>query len=393
MWSVVFVLLVLCANVPPLLGWTALRLGRTCPTGQSCVALTHCREWCEKAETGQIEKNLTVRQELQSSTCQIVGSIPYVCCREVSITEEQNCLLEPGKENDQESQCGQRQTAQDLRCVGCDSTSPGDWPWMARLLYKENIEEDSSVTNCGGILVSSRHVITAGHCVETGNVPDKVALGDSDISTDFDCLDVESGCRVAGRRCFRSGLCAPSHVEVTVRAAVKHPKYKHCENCVPFYDIAVIVLDDFAKFSTYIQPICLPNPPSEHPVQAPLVITGWGNIHGGFFKHVPAKVLQKLVVQEVPLKKCGETWGTNLLPSQICVSSGTSGQAPCQGDSGGPLVRLVDRSKEVWELAGVISFGPGVCGNAYHPVGLTRISGDVLEWVRAVVGRYELGRT
>jgi secreted trypsin-like serine protease len=53
----------------------------------------------------------------------------------------------------------------------------------------------------------------------------------------------------------------------------------------------------------------------------------------------------------------------------------------------------VDRRKEIWELVGVVSFGPGLCGNADHPVGLTRIYGDMLEWVRGVVGRYEVGYT
>lgn len=33
---------------------------------------------------------------------------------------------------------------------------------------------------------------------------------------------------------------------------------------------------------------------------------------------------------------------------------------PCRGDSGGPLMRLVRR--DYWELIGVVSFGPGVCG-------------------------------
>ena len=42
---------------------------------------------------------------------------------------------------------------------------------------------------------------------------------------------------------------------------------------------------------------------------------------------------------------------------------------------------------------GVVSFGPGLCGNADNPVGLTRISGDMLEWDRGVVGRYEVGYT
>ena len=94
-----------------------------------------------------------------------------------------------------------------------------------------------------------------------------------------------------------------------------------------------------------------------------------------------------LVVKEVPMEECGNIWNTKLLPNQMCVSSGTPGQAPCQGDSGGPLAGLLDRKNEVWELAGVVSLGPGVCGNADHPVVLSRLSADMMEWVRGIVGR------
>ena len=134
-------------------------------------------------------------------------------CPQSAVTQEKLCSLESDVKHPQPSkatalQCGQAQSAQ-LRCVGCNSTSPGDWPWMARLLYKENIGQGSLVTSCGGVLVSSRHVITAGHCLVAGQEPDRVALGDSNISTEFDCLDTENGCGMAGRQCFESGFCAP----------------------------------------------------------------------------------------------------------------------------------------------------------------------------------------
>jgi len=384
---------------------------KTCPSGESCVAFSHCRKWCQKAENGQIGRDLAVRRDLKSSTCNFIGFLPYLCCPQSSISQQKLCLFDPQDRqpapsgypeprriirptNDRKSdaashQCGQVQREQGLRCVGCNSTSPGDWPWMARLLYKNR---DIAETSCGGVLVSSRHVITAAHCVVLGQVPDMVALGDSDISTEFDCLDGENGCQVAGRRCFRSGVCAPRHVEVPVRAVSKHPNFEYCQDCVPDNDIAVIVLDDLVRFSTFIQPVCLSALPDEKAPHGPLVMTGWGNTQGGLSSPVPARVLQQLVLEVVDLQKCGEIWKTKLLSSQICASSGTAGQAPCQGDSGGPLVRQVDRVKEIWELVGVVSFGPGMCGNADHPVVFTRIFGQLLEWVRGVVGRYEVKR-
>ena len=49
------------------------------------------------------------------------------------------------------------------------------WPWMAVLLY-------SGEVNCGGILISESHILTAAHCAGgDGASPDQVRLGDYDL--------------------------------------------------------------------------------------------------------------------------------------------------------------------------------------------------------------------
>ena len=45
--------------------------------------------------------------------------------------------------------------------------------------------------------MSARHVVTAGHCV-TPTSPSAVTVGDSDITTDYDCLDTTGGCDLKG---------------------------------------------------------------------------------------------------------------------------------------------------------------------------------------------------
>ena len=158
---------------------------------------------------------------------------------------------------------------------------------------------------------------------------------------------------------------------------------------MPKFDVAVLTLASGVLLSEYIQPVCLPRPED----RGPLAITGWGNTNVRAGPPSPAPILQLLYVTEVPLASCNEQWRTkveeDLLPSHICVTGVHLGKSACKGDSGGPLVRNLDStSEEVWQLAGVVSFGTNNCGNVDLPLGFIRIDGEVNTWLRDIIGEY-----
>ena len=71
-------------------------------------------------------------QMLRDQTCWIdSNNIPNVCCPEEETLVAERCLS-----------CGRKQNTKDKvynrlrRCTNCDGARPGDYPWMARLLYK-----------------------------------------------------------------------------------------------------------------------------------------------------------------------------------------------------------------------------------------------------------------
>ena len=101
---------------------------------------------------------------------------------------------------------------------------------------------------------------------------------------------------------------------------------------------------------------------------------------------VPATILQKLAVTEVDLRECSKSWGRKLISSHMCATSGEIGKGACVGDSGSPLNSVMDEKKDIWELAGVVSFGSKLCGNVDRPLGFTRISLGIGSWIRGVVG-------
>eukprot|EP00092_Neocalanus_flemingeri_P038665 GFUD01042096.1.p1 GENE.GFUD01042096.1~~GFUD01042096.1.p1 ORF type:complete len:272 (+),score=58.41 GFUD01042096.1:549-1364(+) len=264
---------------------------------------------------------------------------------------------------------------------------------MARLLYGLPNEDSKKVTYCGGTLISRRHVVTAGHCITEDMKPVAVALGDSDVTTDYDCLDVKSGngCSITGAACATEEECAPKHVEIKIKDIITHEKYKfdNCTGCIPNFDVALIVLEEPVEFTNFIQPVCLPKPNKQS--QGPLTITGWGNTIAGSQRGKTAANLQELNVKEVPLSECNAIWKPklkeDLISTHLCASTGVVGSTSCKGDSGGPLVRNSNFQKQIWELAGVVSFGISTCGNENFPLGFTRVEGEVNLWLRETVGR------
>ena len=106
--------------------------------------------------------------------------------------------------------CGKRDSFNSL-ILGGEETVPGEWPWAVILQFTDDD------MRCGGVLISSRHVLTAAHCVVGGL--EGAVLGEHDLDTHHDCLDPDYGCHHTGPQCLADQLCAPPSqmVKATVR--------------------------------------------------------------------------------------------------------------------------------------------------------------------------------
>ncbi|KAJ8669812.1 hypothetical protein QAD02_001071 [Eretmocerus hayati] len=233
------------------------------------------------------------------------------------------------------------------RIVGGAESTKGAWPWIASLGY---VESEGIKFLCGGTLISSRHIVTAAHCVHSKKNLQLVRLGDHDLSSYYDNARA---------------------VELRIERQICHPNYKPStgEN-----DIAILRLQDEVRFSDYVRPICLPN--NDNSLSGNLAgnlpyVAGWGST---YFNGPPSSTLLEAQVPIVDIRDCQKAYRMfrgNLIDDRIiCAGYKQGGKDACQGDSGGPL--MIPRHSRFY-LIGIVSNGYK-CAEPGYPGVYTKIT-------------------
>jgi len=231
-------------------------------------------------------------------------------------------------------------------------TNPvGHWPWMSSLGHYEG---DKWIHQCGATLVSSKHFLTAAHCV-TNTTNLKILIGNFNFSL---------------TKSQQRGIV------IDIRYIKVHPQYNYKNS---YFDIAIITTDNI-DFTINIQPICLPEYSSTdiHKYDNNHVeLLGWGAITRS---GTPSKLLKKVAQVIFPNKYCNsthiredkekdniQTAVPNLFPSHlICAGTDHKSQASCTGDSGGPL-QFYDTDKYHYRQVGVVHGSVSHCGQSAFP--------------------------
>ena len=178
--------------------------------------------------------------------------------------------------------CGSRlHTSDESRISGGETAYPGKYPWMAAIL------EESNKIQCGGSLISDRHVLTAAHCFFgiTSKQIDKmeVRLGETNLKTKFDCFVIED-C-TDSRSCYDAGNCAEPHESRRIKTVSINPNYMHEQELDKrTNDLAVIELDRRVFRTETVIPVCLPSPSEIKNLRDPsptnlFFVAGWGRVN------------------------------------------------------------------------------------------------------------------
>lgn len=221
--------------------------------------------------------------------------------------------------------------------VGGQDADPGEWPWQAKLS-----------TGCGGVLISTRWVATAAHCLDK-ITSIQVVLGEHNTAA-YD-----------GTEQF-----------FTSSTFLSHPGYKTGIND---NDIGLIFLPTPAVTTHAVQPISFEDLTSVETEGTVAWTTGWGTTKEG--QSAYPQILREVDVPVITNATCLSAYYF-ITDNMICAGYAKGGKDSCQGDSGGPLV--AQNSEGIWKLVGITSFGRGCAReNAYGVY--TRMS-RYLTWIR-----------
>ncbi|XP_017891818.1 transmembrane protease serine 9-like [Ceratina calcarata] len=244
----------------------------------------------------------------------------------------------------------------DTRIVGGSEATPGQYPWQVSLQWGVF---NSLSHFCGGSIINSQWILTAGHCAEA--VPNYgtfvVKAGKHDLK------------KVEG-----------NEQSVKVVKSIVHESYP---GGVAPYDIALLKLASPLKLNSAVKAINLPKANSEPSGNA--ILTGWGSISKTNSPVMPDK-LQKAELPIVGLSDCKQaieklTGPSPLENTNVCTGPLTGGYSACNGDSGGPLILNNNGSPEV---IGIVSWGIVPCGTKGAPSVYTKTSAFV-DWIQKTI--------
>ena len=258
------------------------------------------------------------------------------------------------------------------KIVGGSQVSIAQYPWQAAVVFSPSSEPGDAHERqfCGGSLITSRIVLTAGHCVFDTD-PDCLILcslsdpgGDGTPKIDPNNVDV-----VLGRTTLSN---ASEGAEVGVQATAFQSNYNgnFQHHGVPRFDVGYLVLNASAS-----QPqihIAGTDEGSLWAPGAPVDISGWGLTDESAADTEDA--LRATTVNIVPDSDCSDDYGNDFDDAtMICASA--PGRDTCSGDSGGPLQAAIGAGQ--YRLVGITGWGDG-CARPDAPGVYTRIADSTM---------------
>jgi len=247
------------------------------------------------------------------------------------------------------------------RIINGVETEANEYPWMVKI-FEALTSKNSSRTLCGGILISSRTVLTAAECTEVRSRM-YVLVGEHDLDDPTD-----------------------GQQKIEVERVIDHPDYTGYPEYD--YDFSILILKEPVTWRKEVKPICLPQKNGTAYEGVKAIVTGWGATNftdeGIDYTDVgvdPSRVLMETEVTTMSNENC--TTDTRYNTSEITtnmICAFKLGTDSCLEDMGGPLTTVESESPLHYSLIGVVSWGKG-CARPDAPGIYARVTAQ-LQWIK-----------
>ncbi|XP_048486949.1 trypsin CFT-1 [Plutella xylostella] len=226
--------------------------------------------------------------------------------------------------------------------------------------------------NCGGVILTQHHVLTAAHCLFQ-KIKDTTAVTGTTILRASKVV-----IRVGSTYSERGGS------KHATSKTVVHEDYKYLKSYDN--DVAVLVLSTSVSNykSSSVQPAAIPPGGYVVPDNASVVAVGWGQTDMNCIESTPLG-LRHVGLRTVDRDTCAARWRQEVpeLPdSMLCAGLlGVGGVGICIGDSGGPLVYN-------GVVVGVTSFLK-TCDDSFYPQVFMRVS-SYTDWIITTISQNQV---
>jgi len=230
--------------------------------------------------------------------------------------------------------------------IGGRVAEPHAFPWMVR------ITGGCTKRNCGGALITSKHVLTAYHCT--------FAEGEREP------CDHSDGERMAiigqNERKANKGNARGIMVPIIGAKFPEDAGFSSDTDSVDDHDFAMYILKDQIVFRKDILPICLPSAGADY-AGSRAVAAGWGSFTTNDDQS-PWTKEQSPLLKRVDLMVSKADFEHTKMLGTVLEEPSENGrgewQDPCSGDGGGPLM-LPARGTERWVIIGTVYGGGYNC--------------------------------
>ncbi|KAF6213211.1 hypothetical protein GE061_010928 [Apolygus lucorum] len=260
------------------------------------------------------------------------------------------------------------------RIVGGVEVVPHEFPWQVKLFHDKAF-------HCGAVLISDRHLLTAGHCVTShieGTSNDPRAIRGNSVN--YEVKDPKDYIAELGAHKLRE-----KSGSVVRRKALRiiindnYDVFASDDIMLQTNDIAIIVIRP-VSFNDIIAPICLPMSHGKVRDGSKMIVAGWGSTLTETLQEPTTKLpeaLQKALLTKISFRACQRnpyigshlTRVNQMSDREIFCMVGDN-QDSCRGDSGGPVVL---RTPQGYVVAGLVSWGLG-CNQKDYPAAYTQVS-------------------